>query len=104
VPIKAPRRTLDKKYPRPRERRGHSAARGYGDRWRRYRTAFLSHPENACCRHCAARGRITPATDVDHVTPITGPNDPLFWDPANHQPLCHRCHAIKTRADQAREP
>ena len=43
------------------------------------------------------------ATMIDHIIPVhqgvgelCGPNDPLFWEPWNHQPLCRQHHAIKT--------
>lgn len=47
------------------------------------------------------------ATEVDHITPVSGPDDPLFWDDKNHQGLTHSCHSRKTmselRARQATE-
>ena len=73
------------------QRRGSAASRGYGSRWQKYRLQFLqAHP---LCVKCE---RTTAATDVDHIIPVTGPNDPLFWDPKNHQPLCHSHHSEKT--------
>lgn len=33
---------------------------------------------------------------VDHIVPVTGPADPLFFNPANHQPISHRQHSEKT--------
>ena len=81
------------------ERRPTSSERGYGSRWARYRKQFLSQAENALCRRCQATGRIRAATDVDHIEPVESADDPRFWDPANHQPLCHRCHSIKTNTD-----
>lgn len=80
-------------------RRGSSAARGYGGRWQRYRPGYLSRPENALCRMCERVGRIEPATDIDHIVPVSGPDDPLFWEASNHQPLCHGCHARKTATE-----
>ncbi len=69
-------------------RRGSSAARGYGSRWQRYRSGYLRrHPLCPCG---------APATDVDHVQAVSGPADPLFWQGANHQALCHACHSRKT--------
>lgn len=38
-----------------------------------------------------ARGRLTPATVVDHVIPHRGDRK-LFWDSSNWQPLCVECH------------
>lgn len=64
--------------------------RGYGQRWRKLRARILRHEPN--CRHC---GR--PATEVDHITPKhLGGTD----NPANCQPLCKKCHQVKT-ADEA---
>lgn len=73
--------------------RGTAAQRGYGSRWGRYTRIFKrAHP---LCRACEAKGIVTPTYVVDHIEPITGPDDPLFWEPSNHQPLCERCHNIK---------
>lgn len=76
------------------DRRGSSASRGYSARWQRYRVIFLRH--NPLCVMCEAKGIIKPATDVDHKQAVNGPNDPLFWEPSNHQALCHGCHSRKT--------
>ena len=74
-------------------RRGSAASRGYGARWRRYREWFLErHPVCAC-------GCEKPATDVDHIVPVSGPDDPRFWDPTNHQALTHECHSAKTATE-----
>lgn len=74
--------------------RGSAAARGYGERWRRYRRSFLAgHP---LCVRCEEGGIVRPATDVDHIIPVHGPSDPLFWEPSNHQALCHSHHSAKT--------
>ncbi|MCC7423783.1 MAG: HNH endonuclease [Planctomycetaceae bacterium] len=78
------------------DRRPTAAARGYGSRWSRYRRTLLSRPENALCGRCRAAGRTRAATDVDHIDPVESAEDPRFWDPDNHQALCHRCHSIKT--------
>jgi 5-methylcytosine-specific restriction protein A len=73
-----------------------SAQRGYGSSWQRYREAYLGdHP--VCVdpdkRH---PGVLMPATDLDHIQAVSGPDDPRFWDRENHQPLCHGCHSFKT--------
>lgn len=50
------------------------------------------HPICACgCRQ--------PAEEVDHIIPVTGPDDPLFWEPSNHQGLTKACHSRKTARD-----
>ncbi|MBE8614863.1 HNH endonuclease, partial [Morganella morganii] len=33
----------------------------------------------------------------DHIIPIEGEQDVLFWPEWNHQPLCHTCHNRKTQ-------
>ena len=70
------------------QRRGSSAKRGYGSRWQKARATFLG--DNPTCRRCGQ-----PATVVDHVVPHKGDQE-LFWDLANWQPLCKRCHDAKT--------
>lgn len=84
-----------KKFREARRRaiKGTSAQRGYGSRWQKLRKRFiLQHPY---CEQCMKEGRLTPATDVDHVKPHRG--DPaLMWSESNLQALCHVCHARKT--------
>lgn len=85
-------------HPRPDQGRGgrpSAASKGYGYRWRKYRDRFLARDENRFC----ATGCGNLATDVDHIQAVTGPDDPLFWDEANHQALCHSCHSRKTVRD-----
>lgn len=75
------------------ERRGSAASRGYGHRWRQARDAFLrKHP---LCAECQREGRLTPATDVDHIVPHKG-DRARFWDSTNWQSLCATCHSSKT--------
>jgi len=73
-------------------RRPSAAKRGYGRRWRRYTRAYLA--EHPVCRGCAE-----PSEQVDHIVPVSGPEDPLFWEPTNHQPLCGSCHSAKTASE-----
>lgn len=82
--------------------RATSAARGYGSRWQKARAGWLrSHP---LCRMCEARGRVTPATVVDHITPHRG-DMALFWDRGNWQSLCAPCHDIdKARMERGSAP
>lgn len=49
--------------------------------------------EEPLCRQCKDEGRITPAVEVDHITPLRqgGTNDR-----SNLQPLCRRHHSQKT--------
>ena len=74
-------------------RRGSSTERGYSYAWQRAREGFLrSHP---LCRAHEAQDKVEPATVVDHIVPHRG-DKALFWDSSNWQPLCKRCHDIKT--------
>lgn len=50
--------------------------------------------EHPICANC----RNAPASVVDHIKPHKGDYD-LFWDEANHQALCKRCHDIKTATE-----
>jgi len=72
-------------------RRGTSNERGYNATWRRLRRMVLNR--EPLCRECLKEGRLTPATEVDHIVPLSqgGTNDL-----ENLQPLCHSCHSRKT--------
>lgn len=48
------------------------------------------------CVACSAAGRVTAATEVDHIIPLFLGGDDA-WD--NLQPLCHDCHVDKTNAE-----
>lgn len=66
----------------------------YPWRWRKYSQAYRkTHPY---CRPCEQAGRVTLSYAVDHIIPVSGPDDPRFWEPENHQPICHSCHSTKT--------
>jgi 5-methylcytosine-specific restriction protein A len=89
---KQTRRALD-------ARRGNATVRGYGFRWRQYRVWFLS--QYPLCVHCEAQGIATLATEVDHIVPVTGADDPSFWETSGHQALCKSCHSTKTARENA---
>lgn len=75
--------------------RGTAAKRGYDDRWRKARLAFLK--EHPICAEC----KDELASVVDHKTPHKG--DPeLFWDQTNWQELCPTCHNRKTALEDGR--
>jgi hypothetical protein len=75
-------------------------------RWRKAAKWFLSR--NPLCGRvegraqltlCAAMGRDTAATIVDHIQPHKG--DPeLFWDERNWQPACAACHSGTKRIEE----
>jgi 5-methylcytosine-specific restriction protein A len=77
-------------------RRGSARERGYDSRWDKFRLQFLRmHPLCAGPHsQCAAEGRVTAATVVDHRDPHRG-DMVKFWA-GPFDPLCTRCHNIKT--------
>lgn len=80
--------------------RGSATERGYNNAWRKHAQALRQ--ERAICELCMeSTGTVTPAADdrtgmVDHTIPVTGPDDPLFWEPANHRVLCIACDRWKS--------
>ena len=44
------------------------------------------------CRICLSQGRITEATEVDHITALMNGGTE---EPHNLQPLCHECNELK---------
>lgn len=75
------------------KKRESSCKRGYGRAWQKYRLRFLV--ANPLCVSCKTKGRIVPATVVDHIKPHKGDNV-LFWNTTNHQAMCKTCHNKKT--------
>ena len=63
---------------KPKDTRVSSSARGYNYAWSKYRLKYLRlHP---LCVMCLKKGIYTPATVIDHITPVeNGQADPLFW-------------------------
>jgi len=110
----ARRRWLESPTGRPTGRT--ASADGYGARWYRYSVAFRSRYPFCGARPsgypptgdsvCQAAGRLVPCAPgnkrsvVDHITPVTGPHDPRFYDQANHQTLCQRCHNQKRHRER----
>jgi 5-methylcytosine-specific restriction protein A len=73
-----------------------AAQRGYDGKWQKYRAAYLkSHAYCVDPRHGEV---LVLATVVDHIIPHRG-DKRLFWLHSNHQPLCKRCHDIKTATE-----
>jgi 5-methylcytosine-specific restriction protein A len=87
-------READRRYDRQREQ---AHLRGYDATWRRLRAAVMA--EEPLCRACRAEGHVTPAVDVDHITPVSvAPERRL--DRANLQPLCRMHHRLKTAKER----
>jgi len=66
----------------------------YGSDWRKLRKRRLD--AEPLCRHCADKGLVTPAKQVDHILAVGlgGKNE---WN--NTQSLCIPCHKLKTADD-----
>jgi 5-methylcytosine-specific restriction protein A len=91
----------------PREPRLNSYQRGYTKAWHKAARSFRAryplcgmrpngHPP--VMSQCFSDGRITPATQTDHVVPHRG-DHVLFWDSLqNWQSLCATCGARKSQA------
>lgn len=69
-----------------------STERGYGNRWRKKRTAVLAR-DKYLCQPCLNVGRVTEATEVDHITHKAAGGDDSR---DNLQAICHPCHKRKT--------
>ena len=73
--------------------RGTAHQRGYTGAWAKARKRYLA--ANPICVECDKEGRLTPATEVDHIEPHKGDYD-KFWDESNWQSLCKSHHSSKT--------
>lgn len=81
--------------PRKWADKGSRHERGYGAAWERARKIALKR-DKFLCIPCLKQGRITPAREVDHITPKEqGGTD----DQDNLQSICRPCHADKTSAE-----
>jgi 5-methylcytosine-specific restriction endonuclease McrA len=65
----------------------------YTARWQRRRLVYLM--DNPLCVDCKTADLLTAANVVDHIVPHRGDMN-LFWSEDNWQPLCKRCHDLKT--------
>jgi hypothetical protein len=82
------------------QQRGNAAARGYcSAKWRKVRARKLA--VDPFCSTCLLHGKMTPATDVDHLERVTGPNDPRFflWEVLDSK--CHSCHSRRTAVEHS---
>ncbi len=70
--------------------RGTATERGYDSRWGRFRTMFLNeHPLCGC-------GCERASVEIHHLTPVSGPDDPLFYEESNLIALTKECHSRAT--------
>lgn len=70
-----------------------------GGQWKTLRRSILD--ATPLCVDCEREGRVTPATEVDHIAPIARRPD-LAFTRSNLQPLCAHHHARKSARERAR--
>lgn len=72
--------------------------RGYGTQWYKIRARVLTKFDHIC-QSCLRDGIYTRATQVDHIIPkFEGGTD----EESNLEPICDKCHKIKTRKESQR--
>jgi 5-methylcytosine-specific restriction protein A len=72
-------------------------ARGYGSRWDKLRLRILARDRHLC-QPCLDAGVVTPAREVDHITPkAAGGTDAED----NLAAICIACHREKTAREAA---
>lgn len=87
-------------------RRGSRQSRGYDAEWERARLETLVE-DQGLCRPCRQQGKLTPATQVDHIVPVAEAKA-MGWTkaqinaPTNRQSICTVCHKCKTQAEAQR--
>ena len=76
------------------DRKGSMTKRITGRRLQRIRKQVFG--EQPICVACKAKGRVTVATQVDHIVALVNGGED---DHDNRQALCEECHEAKTRRD-----
>ena len=74
-------------------RRPNASKRGYNHRWRKVRIQVLKR-DGGLCQSCLKDGRVTEASEVDHIVPTAAGG--AFYDDDNLQSICRPCHQAKT--------
>lgn len=78
-----------------------TTARGYGSDWARLSKRIRT--ERPLCQVCQAQGKVTAATEVHHLLPITlSPH--LRLEPTNLLSVCRVCHEELERGDSTTPP
>ena len=73
--------------------KGNTTQRGYGYAWQKLRQTIFER-DGYLCQVCKRAGRITPATEIDHIkNKASGGTD----ESDNLQAICKTCHKIKTQ-------
>src|SRR5262245_58671927 len=72
-----------------------TSKRGGSTRSWRMRRMFVLR-EEPLCRLCAAAGKLTAATEVDHIVPIARNGSEVY---ENYQPICELHHRAKSQQE-----
>lgn len=81
-------------------------SRGYGAEWEKLRARVMAR-DKRLCQPCHRNGRVTMATQVDHIVSKAEAKR-MRWtetqvnDPANLQAICKPCHDKKTTEETGR--
>jgi 5-methylcytosine-specific restriction protein A len=83
-------------------------SRGYGAAWDKIRVRILRR-DCGMCQPCKAAGRVTLATQVDHIiskakAATLGWSQAQIDAPTNLQAICVPCHKLKTKIEQGFVP
>ena len=76
---------------RAKDTRPTAAQRGYTSTWAKASAGFI---KGKLCVYCLKEGKRTPAQCTDHIQPVKGPSDPMFWKRSNWAPCCYS-HNVK---------
>jgi 5-methylcytosine-specific restriction protein A len=93
---RGPRRTAQHKSRKAKQRQASRGLPTYSKQWRAIRERVLY--EEPLCRECKANGKITAATQVDHIDEDSHNNSR-----DNLQALCAPCHSRKTAANHGNQ-
>lgn len=83
-----------------------SHSRGYGAAWVKKRKFVLAR-DNGLCVPCGKSGRLTIATEVDHIVSKAngkrkGMSDAVIESDTNLQSICNECHKAKTLQEEGK--
>lgn len=91
-----------------------STAKGYRATWRRWRAETIARFNLTCCGDrpagapvtpdsvCRQLGLRTPGRTLDHIVPVSGPDDPTFYRVEAVQFLCLTCDQAKRQRESQR--
>lgn len=78
-----------------------TSAKGYGRKWQRFRQRVYRARARSGAVKCGICSLVfgNESPHADHIIPVKGEGDPLFYDESNIQFLHAKCHGLKTKGD-----